>query len=289
MHLSVESTRRIRVPTYHTNHYRRGGKRRGSIQYIMAKKSAISGEYIITIEDSDAVRVCQIFDNVIGSLREAAKSVKFAYDSNWNTQQFGQKLVKEFGDGETANVGEYTIVRRSSGAIESYRVHGNTIAVLRKIAAEAGLSVKPHWNTRTLGSRLVDFIDGDYDPSQDDEVVEDGIVARPDMTTLQLQKSFEDMFGGHLRIKQGVKRCDRNMNGDGIDITLGELGLKNDFAFNGEMTVGDFIAKAKEAGLTLLPATNDDWVTVLDGFTLDFIGQIPNSTTKEKMQAILDR
>ncbi len=75
MHLSVESTRGILVPTYHTNHYRRGRKRRGSIQYIMVKKSAISGEYIITIEDSDAVRVCQIFDNVIGSLREAAKSV----------------------------------------------------------------------------------------------------------------------------------------------------------------------------------------------------------------------
>lgn len=255
----------------------------------MALKSAISGEFIITIEDSGAVRVCQIFDNVIGSLREAAGSVKFAYDKQWNTQQFGQKLVKEFGDGVTANIGEYTIVRRDSGAIESYRIHGNTIAVLRKIAGDVGFKMQPGWNTRTLGSKLVDFIEGNYNPDEDDVTVEDGIVARPDMTTLELQKSFEDIFGGHLRIKKGVKRCDKNAAGDGIDVALKELGLNGEFRFNGEMTVGDFIAKAKESGLTLLPATNDDWVTALDGFTLDFLGQIPNQTTKDKMQAILDR
>lgn len=255
----------------------------------MALKSAISGEYIITVEDNGSVRVCQIFDNVIGSLREAAASVKFTVDPKWNTQDFGRKLVKEFGDGSTASVGEYTIVRRDSSSIESYRVHGNTIAVLRKIAAEVGLSPKANWNTRTLGSKLVDFIEGNYNPAEDDVIVEDGIVVRPDMTTLELQSKFEEMFGGHLRIKKGVKRCDKNANGEGVDVPLNEVGLKDDFVFNGEMTVGDFVAKAKEAGLTLLPATNDDWVTALDGFALDFLGQIPNQTTKEKMQAILDR
>lgn len=151
----------------------------------MAQKSAISGEYIITIEDSGTARVCQIFDNVIGSLREAASSVKFAFDPKWNTQQFGQKLVKEFGDGTTANVGEYTIVRRSTGAIESYRVHSNTIAVLRKIASEVGLAPKPNWNTRTLGSNLIDFIEGNYNPSDEDVIIEDSIVARPSMTTIE--------------------------------------------------------------------------------------------------------
>lgn len=97
------------------------------------------------------------------------------------------------------------------------------------------------------------------------------------------------MFGGHLRIKKGVKRCDKNANSDGLDVPLKEIGLTGDFTFNGDMTVGDFVAKAKQAGITLLPATNDDWVTVLDGFTLDFVGQLPNQTTKEKMQALLDR
>lgn len=102
-------------------------------------------------------------------------------------------------------------------------------------------------------------------------IVEDGIVARPEMTTLELQSRFEEMFGGHLRIKKGVRRCDKNANSEGVDVPLKEVGLKADFVFNGEMTVGDFVAKAKEAGLTLLPPTNDDWVTALDGFALDFL------------------
>ena len=53
--------------------------------------------------------------------------------------------------------------------------------------------------------------------------------------------------------------------------------------------MGDFIAQAKDAGMSLQVATNDDWVTALDGFALDFVGQIPNNTTKDKMEAILNR
>ena len=102
----------------------------------MAKKSAISGEYIITEEDSGAIRVCQIYDNVIASLRQCAKEVGFSFDSKWDTQHFGRKLIAEFGDGSTAEIGEYTISRDSSGHIDSYRVFGNTIAILRKIASE---------------------------------------------------------------------------------------------------------------------------------------------------------
>lgn len=53
----------------------------------MAKKSAISGEYIITVEDSGTVRVCKIYDNVIGSLREIAEAQNFTIDPKWNTQE----------------------------------------------------------------------------------------------------------------------------------------------------------------------------------------------------------
>ena len=72
----------------------------------MAKKSAISGEYIITVEDNGSVRICKLFDNVKGSLRECAESVGFEYDPKWTTQQFGSKLVKEYGDGKIAEIGE---------------------------------------------------------------------------------------------------------------------------------------------------------------------------------------
>lgn len=261
----------------------------------MAIKSAISGEYIITQEDNGTIRICQIFDNVKGSLREAAKSIGFEYDPKWTTQQFGSKLVKEYGDGCSAEVGEYTVVKRDSGSIESYRVHGNTIAALRKIAKETGLTADPKWNTRTFGSVLIDFVNGDYNPQ---EVVEDETYLRvgPDMTVQQLWDSFREMFGGHLRIKKGNKRYDDHYNSadgshhDVIDVTLSEIGCNASGEFSPELTVGEFTQKMKdECGLSVVVATTDDWVAVLDDFVLDSVSFIPKNTTKAKMQEILDR
>lgn len=124
----------------------------------MAKKSAISGEYIITVEDSGTVRVCKIYDNVKGSLRQAAEAKGFEYDPNWTTRQFGSKLIKEFGEGNMAEIGEYTIVKRANESIESYRTYANTLGALREIAAEVGFEINEKSNTRQNGSKLVDFI-----------------------------------------------------------------------------------------------------------------------------------
>ena len=124
----------------------------------MAKKSAISGEYIITVEDSGTVRVCKIYDNVKGSLRECAEAKGFEYDPNWTTRQFGSKLINEFGDGNMAEIGEYTVVKRESGTIESYRTYANTLGALREIASVVGFEINEKSNTRNNGSKLVDFI-----------------------------------------------------------------------------------------------------------------------------------
>lgn len=124
----------------------------------MAKKSAISGEYIITVEDSGSVRVCKIHDNVKGALRECAEAKGFAYDTDWTTRQFGSKLIKEFGEGNTAEIGEYTITKLGSGSIETYRVYDNTKGALREIAETNNFEFDPSWTTRQFGSKLVDFI-----------------------------------------------------------------------------------------------------------------------------------
>ncbi len=124
----------------------------------MAKKSAISGEYIITVEDSGTVRVCKIYDNVIGSLREIAAANNFEIDPKWNTQETGRRIVKEFGDGKMAEIGEYVVTRRESGKIETYRTYANTLGALREIAAEVGFTINEKSNTRQNGSKLVDFI-----------------------------------------------------------------------------------------------------------------------------------
>jgi hypothetical protein len=124
----------------------------------MAKKSAISGEYIITVEDSGTVRVCKIYDNVKDSLRECAEAKGFEYDPAWTTRQFGAKLIKEYGDGSMAEIGEYTVVKRESGSIETYRTYANTFGALREIAANVGFEINENSNTRNNGSKLVDFI-----------------------------------------------------------------------------------------------------------------------------------
>ena len=124
----------------------------------MAKKSAISGEYIITQEDNYSIKAHRIYDNVKGSLREIAESKGMEYDTNWTTRQFGAKLIKELGEGNTAELGEYTIVCRESGSIETYRYYDNTKGALREIAASINFEYDPKWNTQTFGSKLIDYI-----------------------------------------------------------------------------------------------------------------------------------
>ena len=124
----------------------------------MAKKSAISGEFIITVEDTGSIRVCKIADNAKGALRECAEAQGFAYDSNWTTRQFGSKLIKEFGDGTMAEIGEFTVSKLPSGSIEIFQVFSNTKGALRDIAEATKFDFDPDWNTRQFGAKLVDFI-----------------------------------------------------------------------------------------------------------------------------------
>ena len=66
----------------------------------MAKKSATSGEYIVTIEESGSVTVHRIYDNTKGALREIAEAMGFEYDPAWTTRQFGNKLVDFINENE---------------------------------------------------------------------------------------------------------------------------------------------------------------------------------------------
>lgn len=124
----------------------------------MAKKSAISGEYIIQVEDSGSVVVYRIFDNVKASLREAAEVKGFEYDTEWNTRQFGKKLCKEYGDGTSATIGDYVIRVKEDGGIETYRTYENTKGALREIAEKVGFAYDTEWNTRQFGNKLIDAL-----------------------------------------------------------------------------------------------------------------------------------
>lgn len=122
------------------------------------KKSAIAGEYIVQVKNDGGIEVFRIYDNVKGGLKEAAESVGFEYDSNWTTHQFGAKLIKEYGSGKMANVGNFVVSVADSGSIELYRSYENTKEALREIAGKVGFEYDSNWNTRQFGSKLIDFI-----------------------------------------------------------------------------------------------------------------------------------
>ncbi len=123
-----------------------------------AKKRAISGEYVISVEPEGSVKVSRIYDNVLGSLREIAEAKGIEYDPEWTTRQFGKKIVDDLGDGKIAEVGEYTVSRESSGGVKTYRVYDNVKGALREVAEKTGFEFDNDWTTRQFGSKLVDFI-----------------------------------------------------------------------------------------------------------------------------------
>ena len=77
-----------------------------------AKKSVIAGEYILSVLNNGSIEVCRSsdnvkIDNVKEALRQIAKQEGFEYDPNWNTRQFGNKLLNFLnGNGVNATTEE---------------------------------------------------------------------------------------------------------------------------------------------------------------------------------------
>lgn len=102
----------------------------------------------------------RIYENVKGALREIAEKQGFEYDSQWTTQQFGAKIVKEYGDGKMANVWNYVVTEDEKNHIEVFRTYENTKEALREISEKTGFEYEASWTTRQFGSKLVDFVNG---------------------------------------------------------------------------------------------------------------------------------
>lgn len=124
----------------------------------MPKKSAVYGEYMISQDQSGTIRVLREFDNVKASLRAIADEVGFEYDEKWNTRQFGNNLVKAYGENGVAQVGEYGVQVLSSGSIASFKLYDNTKGALREVAEKAGIDYDDSWTTRQFGSKLIDAL-----------------------------------------------------------------------------------------------------------------------------------
>ena len=129
----------------------------------MAKKSTIAGEYIIEIADNGHVDLYRIFSNAKAAMRDIARSRNFEVSDKWNTQDLGRHLVKEFGDGTTADFDDVKVTRLADGKIEIFQQHKNVKQGLRDIvqglsAGGLDFSYEEGWNTQTFGSKLADYL-----------------------------------------------------------------------------------------------------------------------------------
>ena len=97
----------------------------------MAIKSATTGNWQIDVLEDGKVEVTQdgvFVKNVKDSLREISEEVGFEYEENWNTRQFGKKLVNFLllGD-DVASDSDYeddslgAVYERYNAAIEEYK------------------------------------------------------------------------------------------------------------------------------------------------------------------------
>lgn len=125
----------------------------------MAKKSVIAGEYIIEIADNGHVDVLRIHRNAKATMEEIAERKAFPVKKSWNTRALGANLVKEFGDGKTAQFDGITLTRLDDGSIEVQEHFKSTIEVLRQIADKVGCRYEEGWNTQRLGSKLTDYLE----------------------------------------------------------------------------------------------------------------------------------
>lgn len=135
-----------------------------------AKKRAISGEYVISVEPDGSIRVCRTCDDALDTLRKIAEAGGVAFDQSWDIGQLGSKIVADLGDGETAEAGEYTVTSHGQGDVRAYRVCDNAKEALRQVAGEVGFEFDNGWNTREFGNKLIDFINP---PQADDDEIDD--------------------------------------------------------------------------------------------------------------------
>lgn len=132
----------------------------------MAKiKNARSGEYMISCSAEGAIKVAKDYNNDKAALREVAEASGFEYDTNWNTQQFGKKLIEHITgehvatkDEASAEYGEYVIFKTETGSIQVFKDYDNVKGALREISEQIGFEYDTAWTTRQFGSKLIAFL-----------------------------------------------------------------------------------------------------------------------------------
>lgn len=126
------------------------------------KNEIIIGEYLVVEDIKGSFYVRKTYSNTKGALREIADKIDFEYDDNWNTRQFGAKLIGELKGEKIPSKGtahaeydSFVIYRTEEGSIVVYTDYENTKQGLREIAGLIDLDYDANLTTRQLGTRII--------------------------------------------------------------------------------------------------------------------------------------
>ncbi|MGX2975839.1 hypothetical protein ACWIUH_12335, partial [Ursidibacter arcticus] len=132
-------------------------------------KSASYENFVI--EQGNDNKISITLKNTKQALREIADKLGMEYESDWNTQSLGSKLINyingvsrnvQMEDAEgvkkSAKYGNFVIEQAENNSISI--TCDNTKEGLRQIAGEIGMVYESDWNTQYLGNKVINFING---------------------------------------------------------------------------------------------------------------------------------
>ncbi|KAE9538409.1 hypothetical protein HT665_07410 [Ursidibacter maritimus] len=131
------------------------------------KKSASYENFVI--EQGNDNKISITLKNTKQALREIADKLGMEYESDWNTQSLGSKLINHIngvsrnvqmegaeGVKKSAKYGNFVIEQAENNSISI--TCDNTKEGLRQISGEIGMVYESDWNTQYLGNKVINFI-----------------------------------------------------------------------------------------------------------------------------------
>lgn len=124
------------------------------------KEVVATAEYIVALYDNKSIDVYDRYDNAKGALREIADEYGFEYDNDWNTRQFGKKLIDAVGDGNPAIADDtYCVYIDANGSIIcGSKFDGSTKEGLRTVADKYKIAYEDSWNTQQFGRKVIEAL-----------------------------------------------------------------------------------------------------------------------------------
>jgi len=123
----------------------------------MIKQIAITEDYIVVRFENNSIDVYNRYGKAKEALREIAKEHLFEYNPDWNTRQFGKKLIDAIGSEAKAIVNDnYVVYIDTKGSIICGRKsQENTKEKLRMIVNKYSIPYEESWNTQQLGRKVI--------------------------------------------------------------------------------------------------------------------------------------